>query len=75
MLFRKIGKTIEEYLCSNSDNPTIGLLICKDKNDLVAEYTLSGVEVPLAFLRMIFMKEYQPVFIHHCLLLKKLSYT
>ena len=29
------------------DNPTIGLLICKDKNDIVAEYTLSSIETPI----------------------------
>lgn len=29
------------------DNPTIGLLICKDKEDVVAEYTLADIHKPL----------------------------
>jgi predicted nuclease of restriction endonuclease-like (RecB) superfamily len=29
------------------DNPTIGLLLCKTKNRLVAEYALSGIEKPM----------------------------
>ena len=32
---------------TEQDNPTIGLLICKDKNDVVAEYTLQGVDSPI----------------------------
>ena len=32
---------------SAQDNPTIGLLICKDKNDVVAEYTLKGIDSPI----------------------------
>lgn len=29
------------------DNPTIGLLICKDKNDIVAEYSLRNIGTPI----------------------------
>ncbi len=29
------------------DNPTIGLLICKDKDDVVCEYSLETVEQPI----------------------------
>ncbi len=29
------------------DKPTIGLLLCKEKNRLVAEYALSGIERPI----------------------------
>ena len=32
---------------TDKDNPTIGLLICKDKNDVVAEYTLRNVDSPI----------------------------
>ncbi len=38
---------VNKLMCSEHDNPTIGLLICKDKNDVVAEYTLQGVESPI----------------------------
>ncbi len=34
-------------LKSVQDNPTIGLLICKDKNDVVAEYTLTNIASPI----------------------------
>jgi predicted nuclease of restriction endonuclease-like (RecB) superfamily len=30
-----------------TDNPTIGLLICKDKNDVVAEYALKDINQPI----------------------------
>ena len=43
-----IQQTVENNLMRTSqDNPTIGLLICKDKNDVVAEYTLQGVDSPI----------------------------
>ena len=38
---------VNKLMCTEHDNPTIGLLICKDKNDVVAEYTLQGVESPI----------------------------
>lgn len=30
-----------------TDNPTIGLMICKDKNDIVAEYALKDINQPM----------------------------
>ena len=30
-----------------SDNPTIGLLICKNKNDVIAEYSLKNINQPI----------------------------
>jgi predicted nuclease of restriction endonuclease-like (RecB) superfamily len=38
---------VDRQMRMQGDNPTIGLLICKDKNDIVAEYTLRGVETPI----------------------------
>ena len=29
------------------DNPTIGLLLCKSKNNLVAEYSLKDISKPI----------------------------
>lgn len=29
------------------DNPTIGILICKDKDDVVAEYSLDNISQPI----------------------------
>lgn len=38
---------VDNLMRSAQDNPTIGLLICKDKNDVVAEYTLKGIDSPI----------------------------
>ena len=38
---------IDGELRGEGDNPTIGLLLCKTKNDVVAEYTLKDINLPL----------------------------
>lgn len=38
---------VNALMRTEGDNPTIGLLICKDKNDVVAEYTLHSVNSPI----------------------------
>lgn len=38
---------VNKQLRTEGDNPTIGLLICKDKNDIVAEYTLEEINNPI----------------------------
>lgn len=38
---------VDKQMRMQGDNPTIGLLICKDKNDIVAEYTLRNIETPI----------------------------
>ena len=38
---------VNNLMRTAQDTPTIGLLICKDKNDVVAEYTLQGVDSPI----------------------------
>ena len=38
---------VDNLMRTQGDNPTIGLLICKDKNDVVAEYTLRNIESPI----------------------------
>ena len=38
---------VDSQLRTPGDNPTIGLLICKDKDDIVAEYTLRNIESPI----------------------------
>jgi hypothetical protein len=37
----------KDYLRVEGENPTIGLLLCKGKNDTLAKYTLSGINNPL----------------------------
>lgn len=40
-------KAIDEQLRKEADNPTIGILLCKGKNKLVAEYALSDIHKPM----------------------------
>lgn len=39
--------TVDDLLKRADDKPTIGLLLCKDKNKLVAEYALRDVKKPI----------------------------
>ena len=38
---------VDAQIKADDDKPTIGLLLCKDKNRLVAEYALSGIDKPI----------------------------
>ncbi len=38
---------VDKLLCGEGDNPTIGLLICKDKDELLVEWSLNDVNKPL----------------------------
>lgn len=38
---------VDAQIKASDDKPTIGLLLCKEKNRLVAEYALSGMERPI----------------------------
>ena len=38
---------MDGILKSEHDNPTIGLLLCKSKNNIVAEYTLKDMSKPI----------------------------
>ena len=40
-------KAVDEQLRQEGDNPTIGLLLCKSKDKLVAEYALSDIHKPM----------------------------
>lgn len=39
--------SVDGILKTEKDNPTIGILICKSKNDTVVEYTLKDVHKPI----------------------------
>ena len=39
--------TIDHQLKTELDNPTIGLLICKDKDNVVAKYALDAYKQPM----------------------------
>ena len=38
---------VNHQLKTEHDNPTIGLLICKDKDNIEAQYSLEGYNLPL----------------------------
>jgi len=38
---------IDDLMRHSTDNATIGIIICKDKNNLVAEYALRGINQPI----------------------------
>ena len=38
---------IDEQIKESNDNPTIGLLLCRNKNNVVAEYTLRDMNKPM----------------------------
>ncbi len=39
--------SINHLLKSGNDNPTLGILICKDKDEIVAEYSLENYNIPI----------------------------
>ena len=40
-------KAVDQQFKKDIDQPTIGLLICKSKNKIIAEYALSDVNKPI----------------------------
>lgn len=38
---------IDDKLKTNSDNPTIGIILCQEKNKIEAEYALRGISQPI----------------------------
>jgi hypothetical protein len=38
---------VDRQIKAPDDNPTIGLLLCKSKKGLIAEYALSGINKPM----------------------------
>ena len=54
---------VNKQLTGDGDNPAIGLLICKDKDNVVAEYSLEEISQPIGIagyeLSNALSKEYQ----------------
>lgn len=54
---------VDRQLRNKNDNATVGLLICKDKDDIIAEYSLSDIHKPVGIssyeLKKILPKELQ----------------
>jgi len=41
------NNAVDKKLKTDQDNPTIGLLLCKSKNQVIAEYALGGIKTPM----------------------------
>lgn len=48
---------VDAQLKAPDDKPTIGLLLCKQQNRLVAEYALSGIDKPIGVARYQLLRE------------------
>jgi hypothetical protein len=42
-----LSSAVDNFLRHSDDQPTIGLILCKTKHRLVAEYTLQGQQKPI----------------------------
>lgn len=51
---------VDNLLKTALDNPTIGILICKSKNDTVVEYTLKDIHKPIGVSEYILTKNLPP---------------
>jgi hypothetical protein len=51
---------IDAQVKAPEDQPTIGLLLCKEKNRLVAEYALRGVAKPMGVAEYQLLREVPP---------------
>lgn len=48
---------VDSLLCNENDNSTIGLILCRDKNKLIAEYALKDMTKPIGVSEYKFMQE------------------
>ncbi len=48
---------VDEQLKTERDNPSIGLILCRNKNKVVAEYALKDTSKPIGVSEYLFMKE------------------
>ena len=46
-LWQRKGRAVDGELKTEQDQPTIGLLLCRSRNKLIAEYALKGIETPM----------------------------
>ncbi len=53
---------VDDILKAEHDAPTIGLLLCKSKNDLVAEYSLRDIQKPIGVSKYRITKELPEAF-------------
>jgi predicted nuclease of restriction endonuclease-like (RecB) superfamily len=49
---------VDDLLRKSGDQPTIGIILCKDQNRLIAEYSLQGLQKPIGVATYQLMPEY-----------------
>ncbi len=49
---------VDDLLRKEGDNKTIGILLCKTKSKIIAEYALRGMNVPIGFQSMLYLKRF-----------------
>ena len=50
---KRLTQPADEQLRKEEDNPTIGILLCKNKDKLVVEYALSDINKPMGVTRSV----------------------
>ena len=50
---------VDDILKGETDNPTIGLILCKEKNKITAQYSLRNVNKPIGISSFV-LKDYLP---------------
>ena len=48
---------VDDLLCSKGDNPSIGLILCRDENKMIAEYALKDMTKPIGVSEYKFLQE------------------
>ncbi len=48
---------VDDKIKGENDNPSIGLIICKSKDDVIAKYSLENISKPIGISKYIFGKE------------------
>jgi len=48
---------VDDLLCSEGDNPSIGLILCRDENKMIAEYALKDMTKPIGVSEYKFLQE------------------
>ena len=55
---------VDAQIKAEDDRPTIGLLLCKQQNRLVAEYALSGIDKPIGIAQYQLLRELPPALVN-----------
>ena len=54
-------QAVDAQVKAPDDKPTIGLLLCKQQNKLVAEYALSGIDKPIGVAEYQLLRDLPPL--------------